>query len=269
MKENDRRMLSMKNKIFYFTGTGNSLWTARVLSSNLENSEIIPILNPSMKNLKDSETVGVVFPVYMHRIPYLVADFIKTFPKLTYLYAVAVNGGNKGQVFSYFRKKLLYGKEELKAGFSIITPNNYLPYGEAVEGDKRDRLFSTARAKLNRISGIIRKGKTFFDKEDSFFKKNISPGIHHSFGYKYLNYLDKNFYVEDSCTSCGVCEKVCPVGNITRPEGRPVWHRSCQMCFACINLCPESSIQYGKKTSGMKRYRNPEVSVADIIKQKS
>lgn len=259
----------MKHKIFYFTGTGNSLWVARILSSKLKDSEIIPILKPSTDGIKDSETVGIVFPVYMHRIPYLVADFIKTLPKLNYLYAVAVPAGDIGQAFSYFRKHITTGPDNLKAGFSIIMPNNYLPFGEAVEGEKRNRQYSTAKAKLERISGIIIKGKTFFDKEVGFFKKSIHPGIYYSLGYKYLNNMYKNFYVEESCTFCGICEKVCPVGNITRPEGKPVWNKGCQMCFACINLCPETSIQYGNKTTGMKRYRNPEVSVADIINQKS
>ena len=94
----------MKHKIFFFTGTGNSLWVARVLSSRLGKSEIIPILKPSMDAIKESETIGVVFPVYMHRVPYLVADLIKALPELNYLYAVAVNAGDTGQAFSYFRK---------------------------------------------------------------------------------------------------------------------------------------------------------------------
>lgn len=259
----------MKHKIFYFTGTGNSLWAARVLGSNLGNSEIIPILNPSMEDLRESKSVGVVFPVYMHRVPYLVADFLRTLPELDYLYAVAVNAGDIGQAFSFFRKQLSSGPDALKAGFSIITPSNYLPFGEAVEGEKRDRLFSTTRAKLDRISGIIKKRKIFFNKEAGFFKKMIYPGIPYSSGYRYLNFLDKNFYTDETCTSCGICEKVCPVGNITLQDNRPVWNKGCQMCYACINLCPESSIQYGKKTSGMKRYRNPEVSVADIMNQKT
>jgi len=259
----------MKHIIFYFTGTGNSLWIAKVLALNLQDSKIIPVLNPSVSEINDSETVGIVFPVYMHKMPYLVADFIKSLPKVEYLYAVAVNAGDIGQAFSYFRKQLSYGTNDLRSGFSIVTPSNYLPFGEAVEGEKREIIFNTGRAKLERISRIIEEKKSFFDREDGFFKKNIYPGMLYSMGYKYLNFLDKNFYVEESCTSCGICEKVCPVGNITRPDGRPVWHKSCQMCFACINLCPESSIQYGRKTSGMKRYRNPEVSVHDIIKQKS
>jgi len=258
----------MKHKIFYFTGTGNSLWAARVLGSNLQDSEIIPILNPSLDAIKESETVGVVYPVYMHRIPYLVADFIKTLPELDYLYAVAINAGDTGQTFTYFRKQLSTGQNALKAGFSIVTPSNYLPFGEAVAGEKREKILGTAKAKIERVSKIISDRKSFFDKEDSFYKKRIYPGMLYFAGYKFLHSLDKNFHVEDSCTSCGICEKVCPVENITRPEGKPVWNNNCQLCFACINLCPESSIQYGKKTHGKKRYRNPEITVADIINQK-
>ena len=259
----------MKHKIFYFTGTGNSLWAARVLSSKLQDSEIIPILNPSLNAIKESETIGVVYPVYMHRIPYLVADFIKTLPELDYLYAVAINAGDTGQTFTYFKKHLSTEQNTLKAGFSIVTPSNYLPFGEAVDGRKRDRMLSTARVKIERVSKIIRNRKSFFDKEDGFYKKRVYPGMLYFAGYRFLHFLDKKFYIEDSCTSCGICEKVCPVGNITRPEGKPVWNNNCQLCFACINLCPESSIQFGNKTSGMRRYRNPKVTVEDIINQKS
>ena len=258
----------MKHKIFYFTGTGNSLWAARILSSKLQDSEIIPILNPSLAAIKESETVGIVYPIYMHRIPYLVAEFIRTLPKLDYLYAVAINAGDTGQTFTYFRKQLSTRRDSLKAGFSIVTPSNYLPFGEAVSGEKKERIMGTAQAKIERISKIISERKVFFDREDDFFKKNIYPGILYFAGYKFLPSLDKKFYIDDSCTSCGICEKVCPVGNITRPEGKPVWNNNCQLCFACINLCPETSIQYGKKTPGMRRYRNPDITVSDIINQK-
>jgi len=259
----------MKNKVFYFTGTGNSLWIARELASRLENSEISALLNSKKKGLEDAETVGVVFPVYMHRMPRLVADFIKTLPALPYLYAVAVNAGDIGQAFTYFRKQLEPQPQRLKAGFSIVTPSNYLPFGEAAQGEKQDLLFDTARAKLDRISRIIMERKIFFDRERGFFAREIHPGLLYAMGYRYLSTLDRNFSSDKNCTGCGICTKVCPVGNISLKEDRPVWNRNCQLCFACINLCPESSIQYGKKTKGLKRYRNPEVSVADIINQKN
>ena len=34
----------MKTDLFYYTGTGNSLWTARMLAKELGDAEIIPII---------------------------------------------------------------------------------------------------------------------------------------------------------------------------------------------------------------------------------
>ena len=40
-------------------------------------------------------------------------------------------------------------------------------------------------------------------------------------------------------------------------------------CLACINYCPENSIQYGDKTQERGRYHNPEITVQDLINKKS
>ncbi len=255
----------MTHTIYYFTGTGNSLWTARELKKNFKGAELVSIPSVSGKKIEKTNFAGIVFPVYMHRVPYLVADFIKTLPDIKYLYAVAVNGGDVGLTFSHFKKQLYPFSGRLKAGFSIITPNNYLPFGEAVSGEKRERIFNTARAKIKRISGIVQNQISSFDKEANFFHTHLFPGILYSTGYKFIHFLDKNFSVEETCNSCGICEKICPVKNIILTEGKPVWNKNCQMCFACINNCPQNAIQYGGKTRGLKRYRNPEISLSDLI----
>ncbi len=265
---NRNRIGAVKHLIYYFTGTGNSLWAARMLAAKLDDTEIRPVLRADTDSISDADSVGLVFPVYMHRVPHLVADFIARLPELKYLYAVAVNAGDTGRVFSHFKQQLPRNRGPLKAGFSIVTPSNYLPFGEAVQDAKREIMLIKAGRKLDSIAEKISSQKSFFDKEANFFVKNIHPGLFYSMGYKYINYLDKNFYTDSRCTRCGICEKVCPVGNITLTEGKPVWNNNCQLCYGCINLCPVSSIQYDKKTEGLKRYINPQVTVADIINQK-
>lgn len=169
----------MAHTIYYFTGTGNSLWTARELKKNFKRVELVSI--PS------------------------------------------------------------------------------------VSGEKKERIFNTARAKIKRISGIVQNQISSFDKEANFFHTHLFPRILYSTGYKFIHFLDKNFSVEETCNSCGICEKICPVKNIILTEGKPVWNKNCQMCFACINNCPQNAIQYGGKTRGLKRYRNPEISLSDLI----
>lgn len=259
----------MNHKVFYFSGTGNSLWAARLLSDELETGELVPILSQySMDAVKENDSIGIVFPVYMHRTPHLVADFLRRLPKISYLYAVALNAGDPGKVFRFFRRQIKPAGNTLHAGFSILTPSNYLPFGEAVQGDDQVELLQTASAKISRIAGIIRQVKPYFDVEAGWFRRNIFPGLFYSLGYKYIAKLDKSFRVDENCSSCGICEQVCPVNNVVLENGKPVWHQKCQLCLACLNLCPEGAIQFGNKTPGLKRYRNPYVNVADIVAQK-
>ena len=62
------------------------------------------------------------------------------------------------------------------------------------------------------------------------------------------------FYVTDGCIGCGKCEKLCPRGNIVMMDGKPHWEDHCMQCLACINACPETAIEYGRKTVGKRRY---------------
>ncbi len=59
----------------------------------------------------------------------------------------------------------------------------------------------------------------------------------------------RSFSVDDTCTGCGICEKICPVHTIRISDtGKPVWGKACTQCLGCINRCPAHAIQYGKGT---------------------
>ena len=72
---------------------------------------------------------------------------------------------------------------------------------------------------------------------------------------------DKAFSVNGNCIHCGLCEKICPVGNIKLDEVErlPKWQGHCAMCTACLHRCPVAAIQYGKVTQGKGRYVHPEM----------
>lgn len=81
---------------------------------------------------------------------------------------------------------------------------------------------------------------------------------------------DTRLPVSDACTACGTCVEVCPVGNITLGDDRPVWHHACELCCACLHFCPTGAIQlevlWG--TEGRGRYRHPDLTVADMRAQR-
>lgn len=65
----------------------------------------------------------------------------------------------------------------------------------------------------------------------------------------------------DKCTRCGLCETLCPVENITRPGGLPVFGQACIGCQRCPCFCPTGAIRIGK---GKAIYPAP-VTAAEIL----
>ena len=60
----------MKTDLFFYTGTGNSLWTARSLAKELGDAEIIPITRCSgAPVVSRAEAIGIIFPVHIWGLP--------------------------------------------------------------------------------------------------------------------------------------------------------------------------------------------------------
>ncbi len=62
----------MKLKIYYYSGTGNSLWTAKKITDSFENSKLINMTDDA--KTETAEVVGLVFPVHMWGVPHRVID---------------------------------------------------------------------------------------------------------------------------------------------------------------------------------------------------
>ena len=94
----------MKTDVYYFSGTGNSLWVAQKISEKIEDSELISI--PKVVNKKEGikgEIIGIVCPIYT--IPLIVADFIKIVSFQLYLLP-ALSLGYEVAFLSIFMVKL-------------------------------------------------------------------------------------------------------------------------------------------------------------------
>lgn len=248
--------------IFYFTGTGNSLFAAkRVLS---EGERLINIAD-AMKNdeyeykVLAGENVGFVFPVYFYTVPNIIRDFASKI-KLEgaeYVYAIITCGGGISQAGAVFKKILGRNNISLNYVTSLLMPDNSMLFYQIppVE-DSRERLLN-AEQKLFVLKEAI----------DKRFESAIGKGTVVSdlvgLGYKLCDNTAK-FYAEDSCTGCGMCAKNCPENAIEMKDGKPKWVKSkCQKCSACICRCPKQAIQYGNATKKRNRYVNPFLEVQD------
>ena len=90
------------NRIYYFSGTGNTLAVARKIAELLGDTELIAIADLQRGedvDFGDAERVGIFHPVYCFGIPNLVAQFIGRIKKmLLWILLSALTGAVTGFV---------------------------------------------------------------------------------------------------------------------------------------------------------------------------
>jgi NAD-dependent dihydropyrimidine dehydrogenase PreA subunit len=281
----------MSTEIYYFSGTGNSLFVARELEKRIPDAAVIPIVgllgNKTVQAQGDK--VGFVFPAHASTIPVAVGRFVQKIDMKNseYVFDVATRQGAPFRGFREIDRLLKKKGRRLHARFIVEMYGNdsrlagYKAPGEAdILALERDVL-----KKLDTTKDIII-GKTAHREEDTDngVKKTASPV--QSFLIEKIalraaalseriggaNY----FYHDEKCIGCGICEKVCLSGKIRMRDRTPVWNKGspCFSCYACINFCPKEAVQvrdhHGQKSHSGKngRYPHPYATATVISRQK-
>jgi len=255
----------MKTVIFYYSGTGNSLWSARLLAERLGDAQLRPMKGADALAAGDAEAVGFVFPVHIWGIPVPVVRFIEKLalrPRV-YLFALAVNAGQVSGTLLQLRRVLAGRGLKLSAGFSIVLPSNYIPWGGPGPVARQNTRFASARAKIAAAADLLVERRSTPVEKGPLWQRIVFSAIY-KMTFKQVHKMDKDFWCDDKCNACGVCVRVCPAQNIALKEGQPAWQHNCEQCLACIQWCPQESIQFGKKTPAYERYHHPEVSLKDM-----
>lgn len=258
--------------IFYFSATGNSLYAAQKLAA-AEQTECISIAgilrneNASGQyrfSVKDGEAVGFVFPIYFCGLPAIVTQFLS---KLWinhiqghYTFLVLTYGAMDGNAAALFQKKLARQGLSLSAAYSVCTIDSYLPMFSIPGESEMEDTLAKANTQLEQVCAAVKKREKNQTYSSHGFGAALCTAIMHS-AYQNGRKTAK-FTVGDSCTGCGLCEKVCPIGAIELVDGKPLWMKNtCVLCLGCLHRCPQGVIDYGKKTIGKKRYMNSYVTV--------
>jgi ferredoxin len=261
----------MTTRIYYFTGTGNSLWAARTLAERLGAAAPTPIV----RALRDGDTsptqdrVGVVVPVYMYRLPHLVVEFLQRLETKAPVFVVVTAGGDPGDVFAHVQRQLAQRGLDLAQGLTVTVQSNYIPFGGAPEPQEVEERLAAAVERLEELAGIIERGERVVHSEHDRFRAWVHPGLLYRLGYRFVAVTDKSYLVEDSCNGCGLCARICPVDNLTMVADRPTWNNACEQCMACLQWCPKEAIQVKGKTKGQRRYHHPDIGPKDLMDQKA
>jgi len=250
-------------KIYYFSGTGNSLWSAKKIASIIgEPCELHNIGIEAEKNeiIIDAQAVIFVYPSYAYGLPLIVSRFAKKAVfKTPYLAAFVTYGsdpgGTQAQLYGILKKKkiasLYFGKIPAAENYiSIFGPPNDKNIAKRVSMQE-EATEKSARYVIERRTNKI----------NPFRPLSAFISFLFSFGVKIFY---KHYKINDKCNGCGVCEKICPVAAIEIKEKRPVFSGKCEHCVACIDICPSRAIQFGRVKFGTRGYCHPNISIKEL-----
>lgn len=280
----------MRTEIYYFSGTGNSLFVAKKLQELLPGAELVPIVRRIKENNYSikGENTGFIFPCHGLTIPIPVRVFLKRINSGSsdYFFAIATRGGTVFKGFEVIDKYLRKHEKYLNSAFTVdmATSDPKLDYFTVPTKEELDALEKNALQKINDIHKIILSRSDYPGDDNSgvTFTGNrilnnilewLVPFATHFISPK----IKKYFYADSKCTGCGICEKVCLSGKVKMISGRPVWQRDikCYLCYACLNYCPAEAVQIYSKiwmkshTAEKGRYPHPYATAGDISKQKN
>ena len=268
-------------KIYYFSGTGNSLYTASKIAEAIGGAEIISVrCKTEDVSAENADVIGFVCPVYEWDIPGTFKEFIKqlTVNPNAYIFMVTTYIAVLGKSFETVEKLLEEKGARLNYGRAIrCVASQCIAYPP----------FPPEKIMIPYMEKQIQKtGKEINEKKLRDFPK-MSPLTRSRFDKVMGPYLqveneyDKGFYTDDRCKGCGICEKVCPTRNISISDKRPQWNHHCHGCNACFAYCPTKAIQFktpqAYKELGTfiskilrlpekrKRYHHPAVLAKDLM----
>jgi len=249
-------------KILYFTGSGNCLSVAKRFEAEL--LSIPQMIKNNILNIED-DVVGIIYPVYAISVPNIVRKYLsKCTIKADYIFVIATYGFTDCGSLHEMKKVLKINNNRADYYNSLLMVDNYIPFFNIEE-----QLSKLKEKNIeNNLNKIIQDINSKVKQEETCgFFNNLISSIGSKVVNKIENFTPKMFYVNNECILCGICKKVCPSANITQDDinKKPKFGNNCESCLACIHNCPRNAIHM-KLQRSKKRFRNPEVSVNEIIK---
>ncbi len=251
--------------IFYLSGTGNSLYAAQKAQAVLPDCRLENIGSYLQKPYQvDDKVVGIVCPVYCFALPPVVADFVQQLQAAPeYCFAIVTMGANAGFALKQLRQLLAIQGIKLDYAQDIAMPDNFFAVPEFV----RSRMLAAAEPKLAAVQQkLSERVQNTECCRSAFLWEHGGTAV----GWKFICSVlraDKPQADMTKCIGCGICERICPMGNITMEGSRPVFGSNCAVCLGCLHWCPVSAVHAGRKTINKKsRYINPNVSMEEMDK---
>jgi Pyruvate/2-oxoacid:ferredoxin oxidoreductase delta subunit len=219
----------------------------------------------------DVARIGLVFPVYAWGMPRMMAEFAErlNIKKEQYVFAVATCGGTMGGTLRQLQHILRRKGRELHAGFAVKDASNSsmkaVPVQMLVRWFGRKTQARPVHDRIGEIVTTIRQRQRHAPETSAMAASVLGTTLLHNTVMNVFKTSDKDFWVNENCTQCGTCARICPRQNVTLERNGVTWHQNCEFCLGCLNWCPQAAIRHKAEVPAPARYQHPEVKLHDVL----
>ena len=244
----------VKTLIVYFTQGGATTQVAEAIATGLRSREhqidLINMNEVHPPNLDGYGLLGIGLPVYIFRPPFKVMDYLNSLTELAGLpfFVFLLYGTYPGDTGNAIRRALA-GKGGREVGYFKARGADYflgyLKRGYLFSPDHPTSMALESAQEFGRKVAERVAGEKYIKQEEDKPPSavyRLERFLSNRWFVKYM--YSWMFYVKaKKCTSCGICMKVCPTGNISENrKGHPIWGRNCLLCLYCEMKCPTEAI---------------------------
>ncbi len=245
-----------RSLIVFFSQGGTTAQVAERIASGLKGSGFN---QADLYNLKEANPpepnaynlLGVGFPAYFFKPPFNVMDYILSLPDLAGMpfFTFLLYGSNQGDTAKAARRMLI-GKGGREVGYFSARGEDFF-YGFL----KMGYLFSPDHPSAEELRLAEEFGAQVAERAfRGPGKYAVAPAPSLGPVYRLERFLSNRWLVRnvysrlfkvnpEACSSCGMCIRLCPTGNLTAGrDGLPRWGRDCLLCLTCELKCPQEAI---------------------------
>jgi len=237
--------------IYVFSGTGNTLETAKMIKSSLESRDVATTIYdvnkpytvvPSPANY---DYAGFGYPVHAFNCPRIFLDFAKNLPTSANKRAFIFKTSGEPFRFNDASSYRLY-KSLKRKGFDVAIDKHLLmPY---------NIMF---RYKDSLVKQMLRYNDALCDLLVTRLISGDRDNLRYHLRHRILSVifriqqfgavLNGHFYSVNrkKCTMCMRCVDKCPAQNISLSGGRLRFGGRCTMCMRCVMYCPANAVNPG------------------------